>query len=157
MAHLSSDEILLTCKNLGILLQQACKSRVINQVKNIFSKITNFKDDEGKTPITNAVENGDSDIVKYLISIGAKLDDTLLEIAAQKGHTEVAKSLVKNGAIVDAKDKNGNTPLYIASEKGHLEIVKFLIESKAQVNHKCLNEWTPLHVAAQNGHTEIAK
>jgi ankyrin repeat protein len=38
-----------------------------------------------------------------------------LHLAAKDGHVEIARELLKRGAIVDAATKKGNTALHIAS------------------------------------------
>lgn len=38
-----------------------------------------------------------------------------LHLAAKDGHVDVAKELLKRGAVVDAATKKGNTALHIAS------------------------------------------
>lgn len=38
-----------------------------------------------------------------------------LHLAAKDGHIDIAKELLKRGAIVDAATKKGNTALHIAS------------------------------------------
>ena len=50
--------------------------------------------------------------------------NTHLHIATHKGHLNVVKSLLDNGATVDTKNKNGWTPLHVACETGQLEVVK---------------------------------
>ena len=65
MANLSPDEI---------LVHQACKTGDITQMKNIFTKIMNSKDDQGKTPLEHAVVNGDSSMVDFVIANGGEVN-----------------------------------------------------------------------------------
>ena len=61
------------------------------------------------------------------------------------------KDLVRRGADVNAKDKNGNTPLHRASNSGGIENVKYLVEQGANVNAKDGFGATPLHGAFSAG------
>ena len=62
-------------------------------------------------------------------------DATALILASQNGHLETVKCLVKNGADVNAIDKDSNeTALIWASRNCHYEIAKYLIENGAYVN-----------------------
>ena len=51
-----------------------------------------------------------------------------------KGHLEIAKLLLENGANVHAKDNRGWTPIHKAGENGHMEVAKWLIENGVNVN-----------------------
>jgi len=51
---------------------------------------------------------------------------TALMLAAQKGHKEVVKLLLKKGANVNAKNDLGWTALDFAAKEGYKEIVKLL-------------------------------
>ena len=57
--------------------------------------------------------------------------DTPLHYAADKGHLEVAKYLVKDRRC-DPMDKNNgkSTPLHLACKNGHFEIVQFLLSTE---------------------------
>jgi ankyrin repeat protein len=55
-------------------------------------------------------------------------------MAAQNGHTEVVKFLLKKGADVNVKTTdNGITILWMASKRGQTEAVKLLLEKRANV------------------------
>ena len=54
----------------------------------------------------------------------------------ENGHLEIVKYLVENGANINEKNKDGDTPLICASINGHLEIVKYLCQNGDNVNEK---------------------
>jgi len=82
-------------------------------------------------------------------SIGSKnkYDGTPLHIAAEKGHLEIIKGLLKFGAIIDSKDKYGRTALHIASNEGHVQIVTALLEHGSDINIMSEDNRTPLDFA----------
>ena len=151
MANLSPVEI---------LVHQACKTGDITQMKNIFIKIMNSKDDQGKTPLEHAVVNGDSSMVDFAIANGGKvnvqIEDgwTPLHCAANLGHAEVAKCLIENGAVVDVvTNKNSSTPLYIASQNGHLETEKSFCTRNDAISNRvimCMNQIIHILVRFEN-------
>ena len=49
---------------------------------------------------------------------------TALHIAAEKGHVDVAKVLIQNGADVNAVDQAKQTALHIRSSCGHVDVVE---------------------------------
>jgi len=69
----------------------------------------------------------------------------------------VTELLINQGAIVDARNKNGETPLHIASKKGYSDVAQLLIANKADVNAKTRNDQTPLFCAARLGHKDVMK
>ena len=84
--------------------------------------------------------------------------ETLLYAACSKGHTEIVKLLIENGAIVNLLSSNEKTtPLYQASKKGYTEIVKLLIENGADINLADQPDRTPLYCAYFKGHNEIVE
>ena len=50
------------------------------------------------------------------------------------------KSLIENGANVNAKDKNGQTALMLASQNGYTEIVEYLAEHGADVGSRAKDD-----------------
>lgn len=105
-------------------------------------------------PLHNAIEKGDINKVKELITKGADVNekdlDTPLELASYYGHADIVRLLVSNGANLNT------SPLLLASKKGHKDIVEFLISKGMDVNSK--NEHgSPIEQSVINNHTDIAE
>ena len=66
---------------------------------------------------------------------------TPFHLAAQNGHTEVAKVFLENGAVIDNLDVMKWTPLHWAAKGGHLETAKLLLE----YNALCMVKEIPKH------------
>lgn len=68
------------------------------------------------------------------------------------------RSLLKSGANVNARNKEGEPLLFVASKYGHTRIVKLLIGADADVNmRETISGATPLLAASINGHTKAVK
>ena len=80
---------------------------------------------------------------------------TTLHNAAWRGDLELVRFLVENGADIDAKDVDGETPLHWAARQGHLAVVQYLVEQRADVNATNDHGTTPRALAAQGGHTDV--
>ena len=108
-----------------------------------------------------AVKDINIEATKQAIAEGADVNAkdlngrTLLQLAALKGHKEVAELLIAEGADVNAKTNSGWTPLVVAAVRGHKEVVELLIAKNANVNAKNNGGETPLDWAIQRKRTEI--
>ncbi|KAI0506750.1 ankyrin repeat-containing domain protein [Xylaria bambusicola] len=58
--------------------------------------------------------------------------------AAEKGHLDIVRQLLRRGARVDARDHSGLTPLIRAIFAGHSDVVALLFSTSAQSNPNCL-------------------
>ena len=78
---------------------------------------------------------------------------TALHKAANCGHAEVCRILVKNGASYSARDKANMTPLLLAAAQGRVGAVTVLLESGASADSRGAEGATALAVAAAQGRT----
>ncbi|MBD0390989.1 ankyrin repeat domain-containing protein [Wolbachia endosymbiont of Pentalonia nigronervosa] len=82
------------------------------------------------------------------------LNDKLFSAVQAKDYDKV-KSLIEQGAEVNATDSNGKTPLHYAASLS-LDIVKYLVAQGADINARDNDEMTPLHDAARF-HLDVVK
>jgi ankyrin repeat protein len=80
-----------------------------------------------------------------------------LRVAAMKGHLDIVKLLLEQGAIVDASGQTGRTALHWAALKGHRDILKLLLEYDAGIDVQDELVRTPLDWALMRGHRQAAK
>ena len=115
------------------------------------------------TPLFNASEKGNVEVVRMRLEAGAQVDATNykgatpLYIASREGHVAVVHALLERGAAVDAVNNNNVTPLLIASGEGHLKVVHELLYWGAAVDARNNTNVTPLLAAAARGHLNVVK
>ena len=89
--------------------------------------------------LVNAVQINDSFLVEILILLGADVtaynNYYSIQIASEKGYTEIVKLLIEAGADVTA---DNNYPIWGASAYGYTEIVKLLIDNGAEVTDELI-------------------
>ena len=126
----------------------------------------NVADEDGKTPLYCAADNGHSECVKLLlaapgidVNLANKDGETPLFWAARNGRSECVKLLLAAPGIdVNKADKDDETPLFWAAFNGHSECVKLLLAAPGiHVNKADKYGWTPLYWAARDGHSECVK
>ncbi len=69
----------------------------------------------------------------------------------------IVELFLSNGADVDIKDGNGDTPLTIASYRAKSDLAKLLIDAGADVSEKNNRDFTALMLAVQAGNIELVK
>eukprot|EP00966_Prymnesium_polylepis_P256537 5926299-Prymnesium_polylepis.1 len=97
--------------------------------------------DEESAALTSAVENGEPDVLRQKL---AERPDaltvcpwgdagSLLHLAAEAGHTDVAQALLDLGASVSTVDDDLQTPLHVAAMNGHTGLVTMLMAASLRV------------------------
>ena len=104
-------------------------------------------------PLIDAVDKGDFEIVKHLISTGVEYQiNNIFTIASKNGHLNIVMYLHRElEADINCDD---GLPVRFASFFGHFDVVMYLCENGATIesNYNSAVEW-----ACQNGHLEIVK
>lgn len=156
-------------------------ARILGQVEEVFTAVkgNNFKKvqslidkgalvnarefSSGKSALHYAIDNGSSELVRYLLCKGARVD-----LESKEGHTslhatligekyELTVLLIKHAetklnfeylnSFLDAKTAGGETALHLAVKSTKADIVKLLIQSGAKYNMRNGNGSTPADVA----------
>uniref|UniRef100_A0A6I8NKA2 Uncharacterized protein n=1 Tax=Ornithorhynchus anatinus TaxID=9258 RepID=A0A6I8NKA2_ORNAN len=82
---------------------------------------------------------------------------TLVMLAAAGGQDDLLRLLIKKGAKVNSRQRNGTTALIHAAEKNFLTTVAILLEAGAFVNVQQSNGETALMKACKRGNSDIVR
>jgi ankyrin repeat protein len=91
------------------------------------------------------------------VFVGSVYNDTPLRAACEGGHVSVVKELIKAGALVNLKNREGDTPMTAACEGGHVSVVKELMKAGANVNPQNRQWNTPMISACRGGHVNVVQ
>ena len=139
---------------------------------------TNKADPQGLPPLALAIEEQKYETAKALIEAGANVNSvaskdqlTPLMIAAAESQPaegsmflptstrpiDIAKALIKRGADVNAKDKDGMTALMVATSHDNAPTIGLLLQSGANAEAKNNRGEQALDIAKLNGNQEAAQ
>jgi ankyrin repeat protein len=139
-----------------------CHTELENQFKFNYRDI-DLPDANGRTPLLWAAWRGETQKVKVLLELGADPNKKDLEEfsplakAAQSGHLDCVRALVKGGATVTTTTYWGLAPIHLACQnvlKG-LRVVEYLLAHGATATATTPGGGTPLHFACNRGATSI--
>ncbi|HUK43436.1 MAG TPA: ankyrin repeat domain-containing protein [Candidatus Bathyarchaeia archaeon] len=130
----------------------------------------NARSKQDMTPLLIAANNaGTIDVLRFLVSKGAKVEGPVLVSAAGAGDLEMVRFLIEKGADVNAARPQGDTALQFAASVGNVAMVKMLLAKGAEVNAATtealkvrkgpigLNHLTALMYAAPYGTPELLR
>ena len=105
----------------------------------------------GRLPILKILVKYDNSLLKTIDSEGK----TCLHLAAENGDVNIVTFLIEQGAEIDKQDNHGNTPLMVATINEKVEVAKLLISKGANVKQSNFENFymqniTPLSTAIRN-------
>lgn len=135
--------------------------RLVDQLESMLVKYSS------QPPVFNLAQSGDIDGVLACIEAGFEIDDrdadgrTLLMLASENGHAELASCLIERGANL-ASTLNGQDDrdsMALACTTGHVEVVRLLIDRGASVNKRytLTQNITALGLAANKGQVDVCR
>src|SRR5512134_2345858 len=77
--------------------------------------------------------------------------------ATKQGDLEKVRSLLEEGADINAKDRYGQTALMNAAHAGQVELVRLLVEKGADLNVTAKYNLSALMLALITHHVEVAR
>ncbi|XP_069747434.1 M-phase phosphoprotein 8 isoform X2 [Narcine bancroftii] len=115
--------------------------------------------------LRDAVKNGNYLTVKLALNSSEEynLDQedlsgmNLVMFAAAGGQDDILRLLIKKGAKIISRQKNGTTALMHAAEKNYLTTVAILLEAGSQVNAQQISGETALMKACKRGNADIVR
>lgn len=138
-------------------IHDACKAGNLEKVKSMLQadpSLLQSVTPEGKSPLHMATGWGKTDIVTYLLSIGADINalnndgGKPIHVAASQNQPACAEILLNNGAELEStRTEGGYTPLAIAVFKDSYEAAQFLLKKGANPSVTIGNRATLLQVA----------
>jgi len=118
------------------------------KAKFIYESVESYLEPKGEDEIVNSLSKLSKE------ELGKKLIDAVYD-----GLTDVVQYLIKAGVDINFKDLDGYAPLHRACIYGYDydQIVKILLNAGADINIKTRFGHTALHLAAYYGHEQIVK
>lgn len=114
------------------------------------------KDNSGWTALMQAVYKGHAESVGVLAPLNKDSLDRGLLVAALMGHGNVIRVLLDQGADINARTENGETPLMLAAQKHRVDVAQILLASGADKSIQDVSGKTAEAIALERGHHDLA-
>ena len=143
-----------------------------NNCINLPSKLVNFKNTCGNTPLHVALENEQFEMAEQLMEQGASLvienkeGNTALHLASSFGKPELISNMVVNvknsksmkpSKYVNKKNKSGWSSLHLAVNGKHMEAVQVLIDHGADIRARNDAGDDVMLLSAKNGNVDMVR
>ncbi|XP_014813495.1 PREDICTED: ankyrin repeat and SOCS box protein 10 isoform X4 [Calidris pugnax] len=155
-------------------LHEACAAASTDCVRLLLSFGANPEavSEDGYKPLHLCKSLDSIECAQQLLQHGASVnsrteeeDDTALHIAARHGLTDHVRLLLRYGAELEARNKEGQTPLNAGCAQPHqpqdmdryYRVCLLLVESGASVDAADRDRQHPLHLACKNANAQIAE
>lgn len=121
-------------------------------------------DRRGFTPLMQAVEYGNREVVRVLLDRGSDVNAvdfsdgrSPLMLAINRQDMDMASQLLKGGADANLADKQGRFPIYQAAVSGFSSIIALLLDHGSPVDAVTTQGTTPLMGACEHGYIGCAR
>ncbi|NXB60363.1 ASB10 protein, partial [Struthidea cinerea] len=155
-------------------LHEACAAASTDCVRLLLSSGADPEavSEDGYRPLHLCKSSDSIECVRQLLQHGASANsrteeenDTALHVASQHGLAEHVELLLRHGAELEVKNKEGQTPLNAACAQRHqpqdmdryYRVCRLLVESGASINAADRDQQHPLHLACKNANAQIAE
>ncbi len=140
-------------------LQDAVKAQDVFKVQSFLKDDAHVhaRDEEGKTVLMFAAQNGHQEIIQLLLHAGAAINatdssnNTALFYAIGGGHVDAARLLLQQGAHVNAVNHLGRTPLMDAAALWYEDMVPMLLQYNPARHAKDADGKTAFMHACEHG------
>ena len=114
------------------------------------------------SPLFIAVLQGQTEIVRILLSAGASADFNTdsggpLHTSLRMVAPEISQLLIDAGAPINRQDPDGETPLMIAAATGQIPMIQLLLSHGAKKDVRAKNGKSAKDLALFNGHIDAAE
>lgn len=143
----------------------AGKFDVVAHLVYTYPDAINAYAEDGFTALGLACYFGQYEVARYLVLKGADVNLPSnngfnvypLHSAVAGDHTQIARMLIENNALVNVKQQAGVTPLHSAAQNGNIDLLILLLEHGADVNIRMEGGKLPADLAREKGFEEIAE